>query len=338
MQDMCQAKPAEAHASSPQPVAWRARRAGYARRVSSNDPPGAQPAPLARPRISILMPYRNPGAYLRSTLASLLWQTERDWELIAIDDGTNDGSGELEGLRGDARLRWVRHARSAGLAVRLNEAVALARGHYLARMDADDIAFPDRLQRQADWLDAHAEVDLLATSVLVIDGAGQPLGVARSPATHEALVRRAAQRIPMPHPTWMGRAAWFHAHPYDPRAHKAQDQHLLFRTHRRSRFAALDEPLLAYRAGAVSARKSLQSRYHFLRALWSHGSAAQVLRGTAFHTAAGARDLLAQALRWDRRVWRARAEPPDAALLAHWSALRVRLQQEPTHPAPAANA
>lgn len=278
------------------------------------------------PRISIVLSFRDAGPALDDALTSLRWQTETDWELIAIDDGSRDGSAERPGLRGDQRIHVIRHERSAGLAVRLNEGVALARGCYIARMDADDVAFPQRLQVQADFLDDHPEVDLLASSVLMIDNRGEPLSVIASPATHERIVNRAALNFPMPHPTWMGRADWFREHGYDERALKAQDQHLLYRTHRSSRFAAIEAPLLAYRYDRLSVRKTTVGRYHFLRALWSHGSARVIVLGTMLHALAAARDLLAMVFGLDREVMRRRGGAIPATLRSEWNELKRQLE------------
>lgn len=280
----------------------------------------------AAPRISIVMSFRDGGNGLDEAVASLQWQTEDDWELIAIDDGSRDAASELPRLRTDPRIRLIRHAHSAGLAARLNEGVSLARGRYVARMDADDIAFPQRLKVQADYLDAHPEIDLLAASVLMIDGAGAAIGVATSPNDHDSLVRRAALHFPMPHPTWMGRAAWFRKHPYDERAIKAQDQHLLYRTFRSSRFAAIRQPLLAYRYAQLSARKTLLGRYHFLRAVWANGSPAEACLSTLLHAAAAVRDLLAMALRCDRDVIRRRVGTIPDTLLDEWTRLSAQLR------------
>ncbi|MGL6077679.1 glycosyltransferase family 2 protein [Methyloversatilis discipulorum] len=279
----------------------------------------------AEPRISIVMPFRDPGVHLDRALASLRWQTEENWELIAIDDGSRDGSGGFLRQHDDPRIRLKRHDRSAGLAVRLNEAVALARGRYIARMDADDIAFPQRLQVQADYLDAHPEVDLLASSVLMIDAVDDALCVAVSPVEHAQIVRRAALRFPLPHPTWMGRSEWFRSNPYDERAIKSQDQCLLFRTHRSSRFAAIGEPLLAYRYDRLSLRKTLQGRYHFLRALWGYGTLSQRLTGTSMHALAALRDLLAMASRRDRDVIRRRGGAVPDKLQQEWTRMKERL-------------
>jgi glycosyltransferase involved in cell wall biosynthesis len=280
----------------------------------------------AAPRISIVLSFRDAGPALDDALTSLRWQTETDWELIAIDDGSRDGSAERTGLHGDKRIHVIRHECSAGLAVRLNEGIALARGRYIARMDADDVAFPQRLQVQADFLDHHPEVDLLASSVLMIDNRGEPLGVVASPATHERIVRHAALNFPMPHPTWMGRTDWFRGHGYDERALKAQDQHLLYRTHRNSRFAAIEAPLLAYRYDRLSMRKTTVGRYHFLRALWSHGSVRDIVLGTTLHALAAARDLLAMGFGLDREVMRGRVEVIPDTLRGDWNKLKRQLE------------
>jgi glycosyltransferase involved in cell wall biosynthesis len=280
----------------------------------------------AVPRISIVLSFRDAGPTLDDALTSLRWQTETDWELIAIDDGSRDGSSKRPGLLGDERIHVIRHECSAGLAARLNEGVALARGRYIARMDADDVAFPQRLQVQADFLDDHPEVDLLASSVLMIDNRGEPLSVIASPATHERIVNRAALNFPMPHPTWMGRADWFREHGYDERALKAQDQHLLYRTHRSSRFAAIEAPLLAYRYDRLSVRKTTVGRYHFLRALWSHGSARDIVLGTMLHALAAARDLLAMVFGLDREVMRRRGGAIPATLRSEWNELKRQLE------------
>ena len=98
--------------------------------------------------VSIIMSMRNSGATVGAAVRSVLRQTLPDWELIVIDDGSSDQSGAIvEGFH-DERIRLVRESSSAGLAARLNQAVALAKGEFIARMDADDVCFPERLARQ----------------------------------------------------------------------------------------------------------------------------------------------------------------------------------------------
>ena len=278
------------------------------------------------PRISVVLSFRNPGTGLQAALLSLLWQEEQDWELIAIDDGSTDGSAGLPLLQADERIHLVRHAESAGLAARLNEAIGLARGGYIARMDADDVAFPQRFRQQAEFLDAHPEIDLLASAALMIDGQDRPTGVLPTFCSHVELTRRPWSGFAMPHPTWMGRRSWFMSHPYDPRARKAQDMLLLYQTFRYSRFAALAQPLLAYRYPALSASKTLVSRYYTLRAVWKHDGWLEFLGALVTHGSAAVRDLLAIAIRQEHIVIRRRTQPATAEVLDDWTVLLDRLR------------
>ncbi len=280
------------------------------------------------PRISVALSFRNPGAGLSAAVRSLLWQDEADWELIAIDDGSSDDSADLPLLHDDPRICLIRHDTSAGLAVRLNEAIRHARGHYIARMDADDVCFPQRFRLQAEFLDAHPEIDLLASAALMIDEADAPVGILPSFTSHAALTRRPWAGFPMPHPTWMGRREWFLSHPYDDRAVKAQDLQLLYRTWRQSCFAGLPQPLLAYRYPALSAKKTLLSRYHTLRAVWGHGGMKDVVRAAGLNGFAAVRDLLAIALGVEREVIRRRTYPADPQVLANWRELAGKLHRE----------
>lgn len=123
-------------------------------------------APMpATPRVTVLLPVFNGERYLRQAIASILGQTWRDLELLVIDDGSSDASATLAASYADARVRLHRHPSNQGLLATLNEGLDLARGEYVARMDADDVAHRDRLARQVRYLDAHPEVAVLGTGV-----------------------------------------------------------------------------------------------------------------------------------------------------------------------------
>ena len=102
--------------------------------------------------ISIILPFRNPGSYLEEAVKSVFAQTFSDWELLLMDDGSTDSSLEyLRHIR-DERVRVFSDGAARGLSFRLNELIDLARGPYIARMDADDITHPDRLAVQHEYL------------------------------------------------------------------------------------------------------------------------------------------------------------------------------------------
>jgi glycosyltransferase involved in cell wall biosynthesis len=212
------------------------------------------------PALSVLLPVRNGGPLLRAALRSVLAQSMADFELLVLDDGSGDGSAQLARSLGDARIRIVEDGRHLGLAARLNQGVQLARAALVARMDADDLCLPRRFELQLAFLAAHPEVDLVGCRAAVFRD-GEILGLLPYAADHAALTAKPWHTIPLPHPTWMGRRAWFLRNPYrTPEVKRAEDQELLVRASPSSRYACLPEVLLAYRLGAPDLRKTLVAR------------------------------------------------------------------------------
>jgi glycosyltransferase involved in cell wall biosynthesis len=198
--------------------------------------------------VSVGLPFLNARATLADAVRSVLAQTWDDWELLLVDDGSSDGSADIAGVVGDPRVRVVLDGEHRGLTARLNQIAGLARGRYLARMDADDLMHPERLRRQVQFLDACPDVDLVDTAVVTIDEANEPLGLRgdRPLNTDPRDVLRSGLLL---HPTVMGRTAWFRRHPYDSRYVRAEDHELWVRTCRHTSFARLVEPLFFYREG-----------------------------------------------------------------------------------------
>lgn len=280
---------------------------------------------MAHPLVSVVMSFHNARQSLSRALRSLLWQTYPHWELILLDDGSNDGVDRVLKQFTDERIRLYRDSVCRGLPVRLNQGVSFAQGQYIARLDADDVAFPERFARQIEYLEAHPEVDLLATAALLVDGQDRPMGVLSAGMTHEAICRRPWQGFSMPHPTWMGRIEWFRRHPYDERARKAQDHSLLYKTYQNSHFAGLGEVLLGYRYAGLSVRKTLVGRYHYLRAVMAGANRAQMIACLAVHTVAALRDLGCMAMGFESRVIKSRVKPCESHILSRWGELQQRL-------------
>lgn len=129
------------------------------------------------PRVSVVLAVYNGERHIERSLRSVLGQSFTDFELIVIDDGSTDATPEIASslLAVDARVRIARQEHR-GLTASLNVGIALSRGAYLARQDADDISLPDRFARQVAYLDAHPTVAALGTSADVIDTAGAVTG------------------------------------------------------------------------------------------------------------------------------------------------------------------
>src|SRR5262249_27985914 len=142
------------------------------------------PEPL--PLVSVVMNVRNGAAYLQRAIDSVLTQTLHDLELVIVDDGSSDTTPAIiaAAAAADPRVRAFRQE-PAGISVAGNRGVAEARSDLIARLDADDIALPDRLERQAAWLEAHREVAVLGGWITGIDPQDRKLRVYQYPADPE---------------------------------------------------------------------------------------------------------------------------------------------------------
>jgi glycosyltransferase involved in cell wall biosynthesis len=201
----------------------------------------------ATPAVSVLMSVRDGAPWVRDAVSSVLDQSAADLELIAVDDGSVDATAELLHAVRDPRLRVEREP-PRGLTASLNHALALARAPLVARLDADDLALPDRLARQRAFLDAHPDVGLLGTGAREVDAAGRDVAFVTPPA-EDALIRRALiRRNPFVHSSVMMRRRVVEAAGgYDARLPVAQDYDLWMRMSRTTRLANLPEPLVVRR-------------------------------------------------------------------------------------------
>ena len=128
---------------------------------------------MTDPVVSVLIAVKDGAAYLRETIDSVFEQTFADWELIVVDDGSTDDTPEiLRSYERDDRLHVVTRETPAGPYAAANEGLRSARGRYVARLDGDDIATPDRLSTQVAYLDAHPTVEALLGGWRTLDDEG----------------------------------------------------------------------------------------------------------------------------------------------------------------------
>jgi len=194
------------------------------------------------PRVSVVMPVRNGERFLREALDSTLGQTLAELELIVVDDGSTDATPEIlaEAADSDPRVR-VQRQQAGGLTVAINAGCALARAALIARMDADDVMLPDRLERQVAYLEAHQDVALLGGGIVLVDEAGNEID--REPGRRQLdfLVRN-----DLTHATVMMRADAFRSlGGY--RLDQSEDYDLWLRFDEQHGVAALTEHVIRYR-------------------------------------------------------------------------------------------
>jgi len=201
------------------------------------------------PRVSVVMSVYNGERYLRQAVESILDQTFTDFEFIIVDDGSSDGTWNILNGYVDPRIRLVRNEENIGLTKSLNKGLALARGQYVARMDADDVSLPERLEKQVSFLDAHAKVGVVGTSYWELTPANErrPMAV---PLTDMGIRFYLLFHNAFAHSSVTARKAVLErVGRYDPALPYAQDYDLWTRVAAVSQLANLSHRLLLLRTG-----------------------------------------------------------------------------------------
>lgn len=198
------------------------------------------------PTISVVLPVFNGGHFLEKAVRSILLQTLHNFELLVIDDGSTDDTPQIlrELKSQDSRVIVVSRG-NRGLVATLNEGVQMARGAWIARMDADDIAEPNRFDRQLQWLE-HTGADICGSWVRFFGGSDRR--VLRHPQSDDAVKAELLFGAPFAHPTVMMRAALAKELHYDPAWEKCEDYDLWERAARAGwRMTNVPVVLLRYR-------------------------------------------------------------------------------------------
>lgn len=126
-------------------------------------------------KVTVLMSVHNGEKYLREAIESILNQTFKDFEFIIVNDGSADSSKEIIFSYDDPRIVYVENETNIGLTKSLNKGLKLAKGEYIARMDADDISLPERLEKQTNFLNKNQDIALVGSLSQTIDTQGNTL-------------------------------------------------------------------------------------------------------------------------------------------------------------------
>lgn len=218
------------------------------------------------PLVSFLLAVHNGARYLGAAVDSVLGQTVADLELIVIDDASTDETPDLLGAIGDERLLVFWNDEQAGLAASLNRGLDVATGRYVARLDDDDIAAPERLERQLARVHAEPGVAIVGSAVVDLDAEGERGRTHRLPAGGAALRWHALFSSPFFHPTVLVDRETLDRHGlrYDPAFLESEDYDLWTRLFVFADGANLSEPLVEKRVHAAQAslrRSDLQESF-----------------------------------------------------------------------------
>ena len=219
------------------------------------------------PKVSILLPVYNVSAYLGEAIRSILQQSFTDFELIILNDGSTDQTENVVLSFSDDRIRYIKNEQNAGLIYTLNKGIDLATAEWIARMDGDDIADHQRIEKQWQYIQANSGIKVVATRVSLIDERGEPNGRWKedeSVVTPEQIMDFLPKNNCIAHPSIMINTELIKKYRYDPRQLHTEDYDLWLRLSADGiGIYKVDEPLLLHRIHTSSVTRKDQGNVFF---------------------------------------------------------------------------
>lgn len=193
-------------------------------------------------RVSIGIPVYNGESFLDKAINSVLFQSFKDFELILLNDGSTDSTLKImqHYEKVDNRIRVINDGQKKGIVFRLNQLVEESKGEFYARMDADDIMFPERIKIQQEILLKNPEIDVVHSSAISINSKNEILGIKENKDYYNNPTK-------IIHPSVMGRKNFFLKNRYKEGYCQMEDLELWERTISKYNFKYIDDPLLFYR-------------------------------------------------------------------------------------------
>jgi len=207
---------------------------------------------MGNPKVTVLMPVFNDEKYLKQSIASILNQTFRDFEFLIIEDASTDKSAELIKTFKDRRIKVLINKKNLGISSSLNKGLKIAKGEYIARMDADDISLPRRLEKQVKFMDRNPDVGICGSWVKLF---GKGKGVLKYPSDSKQLKVDLLFFDTIMHPTVILRKKMFQKFNlrYNAKNRCLEDYELFAAASRYFPLSNIKEVLLRHRAHSLQA-------------------------------------------------------------------------------------
>ncbi len=223
-----------------------------------------------RSLISVMMPAYNAAATLPMAIASLQAQTYEHWELVLVDDGSKDGTGELIQRYDDERIRYIALDRNYGRGYARQVALENCIGDYLTVLDADDWIYPYKIERQLAALEEYQDPDILLASsgMIVVNADDAPIGSFCPITCSDVVVVGPHRRLDIPDMLWITsliRMPAAKSGEFDGRMLRGQDKDFLLQIMYGKRFVALPEVTYVRRENLMGNRKKILSSHRFRR-------------------------------------------------------------------------
>lgn len=206
--------------------------------------------------VSIITSVYNCEKYVSEMIDSILAQTYYQWEMIIIDDASTDSTWDVISKYHDARIKKIRNTENEGLTKNLNKGIACAKGEYIARIDGDDIAYPNRLEVQVNYMETHPDIALSGCWMKIF---GEKTDIAQSNLDEEKMNINLIMNTVMFHPTFMIRKSILDKYGirYNENLKYAQDYELEYQLSKYGKLSNISDVLVKYRIhnGQVSIEK-----------------------------------------------------------------------------------
>lgn len=198
---------------------------------------------MKKPKVSVVMPVYNSEKFLRSAIESILNQTFSNFEFIIINDGSTDTSHKIISSYRDKRIKIIKNKKNIGLAKSLNKGIKIAKGEYIARMDADDISNPTRLEKQVSLMTQDKSVDLVGSWARIKD----TKHILKYPIHDHEIKTEMIFNNPFVHSSVMVKSSLLRKNLYNPKYIVAQDFELWSRIQAEAIFSNIPEILITRR-------------------------------------------------------------------------------------------
>lgn len=219
------------------------------------------------PLVTIGIPCYNVGRFIALSIKSVLAQTYTNFELIITDDGSTDNTVDEIRKFNDSRIKLIVDGENHGISYRLNQQIDMAKGDFFIRMDGDDIMFPNRVEEQVRFLYSHPNVDVVGSSIVVVDDETKIIGF-RKYNTCQLSKDKLYIGTCFAHPTVCGRINFFRKYYYDEAYNGAEDHNLWIRGFSGCNYSTIDFPLMFYRDPCVFKLNTYLSRMKILRRMY----------------------------------------------------------------------
>ena len=200
------------------------------------------------------MPVKDAGKFVVEAVESIQNQTYKNWEMIVVDDGSTDETGKIlkKFARKDKRIMVITNKISRGIGASLNMALTKARGIYIARMDGDDIALPNRLATQVSYLQRYRNIVAVGGQVEMIDSESEIFAYKHFPTDPHRLREMIMWMVPLQHPVMMARASVYKKCRYDENFKTAEDVEMFLQLMRYGELGNVSQVVYQYRKADTS--------------------------------------------------------------------------------------